>query len=200
VVNYQFPRDEFDNYDARPTPVGVHRAPRSGWSRVWPFLLVAALFASVAIVGMWSLTRHQDVTDEPTASPTVVVSPEDNGAEPTEPTEPGNGEGEGNGEDVIDEANVDKAATIRVLNDTGPAGEAGRGRDRLTAAGFTNAVADNFPGDSGLTESSVWYMEGHHDTALAVADALGIPHERVIDHAVTGANIAVVIRGALPTP
>jgi hypothetical protein len=196
VVNYQFPRDEFDNYDARPTPVGVHRAPRSRWSRLWPFLLVAALFASVAVLGIWSLTREQTIEADP--GPVATAEPGENRengtAEPTEPAEPGEN-GDGDGETPGD---VNQAASIRVLNDTGPSGEAGRGRDRLTAAGFTNVVADNFPGDSGLTSSAVWFTGDNAQTAAAVAEALGIPGDRVIEHAVAQGEINVIVRGALP--
>jgi len=193
VVNYQFSRDEFDNYDSRPTPVGVHRAPRSRWSRLWPFLLVAALFASVGVLGIWSLTRHQTIDD---ANPDVnVTEPVDNGGE--EPTEP---PATDNGNDGEDEpaGEVNHDANIRVLNDTGPSGEAGRGRDRLTAAGFTHVVADNFPGDSGLTSHAVWFQGENEATAVAVAAALGIPADRVIEHAVAQGDIAVIVRGALP--
>ena len=192
MVNYQFPRDEFDDYDARPTPVGVHRAPRSRWSRLWPFLLVAALFASVGVVGIWSLTREQTIAD----NGTTTVSP-------TEPGDPANGEdpngepADYNGDEDPPEPVVHHDAAIRVLNDTGPSGEAGRGRDRLEANGFTNVVADNYPGDSGLATSTVWYMGDYHDTALAVAEALGISADNVAEHAVPQGNINVIVRGSL---
>jgi len=198
VANYQFPRDEFDDYEARPTPVGVHRAPRSRWSRLWPFLLVAALAGSIGVVGIWSLTRAQDITG-PQEAPPAIIEPtpgtdDDNGEDAYEPGDPGYENGD---EYQQVEANVNYEVSIRVLNDTGPAGEAGRGRDRLTEHGFTNVVADNFPGDSGLTASTVWYTGDNHDSALAVAEALGIPADRVTEHAVTGAEIAVIVRGSL---
>lgn len=202
MANYQFPPDEFDAYESRPTPVGVHRAPRSRWSRLWPFLLVAALFASAAIVGIWSLTREQEVAG-PQEAPPVIVEPIDNGNgeavyDPDDPEYQGeDGEVDGEEHEYV-EANVIHDVAIRVLNDTGPTGEAGRGRDRLTEHGFTSVVADNFPGDSGLTASTVWYSDPeYHDSALAVAEALGIPADRVTEHSVTGATIAVVVRGSL---
>lgn len=193
MANYQFPRDEFDDYETRPTPVGVHRAPRSTWNRLWPFLLVAALFSSVAIAAVLLLTRPQEIADVPADPPYLITDPANgNGDEPQEPAEPADNEYP----EAPDPA-VNYDVPIRVLNDTGPSGEAGRGRDRLADRGFTNVVADNFPGDSGLTASTVWYTGENHDSAVAVAEALGIPADRVTEHAVTGAEIAVIVRGSL---
>ena len=202
MSDYPYPPDEFDAYDLRPTPVGVHRAPRSAWSRLWPFLLVIALCATVALVGVRILLRppSANVADPGPA----ITQPVENGEEDGEPAEEnGEGEeGEGEGEPAPDSleallANANLGAAIRVLNDTGPGGEAGRGVANLVGHGFTAAVAGNYPGDSGLAANSVWYQGDYRDTALAVAKALGIPEDRVTEHSLPQGNINVIIRSAL---
>ena len=200
MSDYPYPADEFDLYDQRPVPVGVHRAPASMWSRLWPFLLVMALCATVALVGVRILTRpHHGNQAEPT---TAVTEP----AEPvvTEPL-PGEGEGEDGEhepdslEALLEIANMD--AVIRVLNDSGPTGEAGRGTAALQALGFNTVQSGNYPGDSGLSASSVWYQgEAHRETALAVAKAFGIPEDRVTEHDLPQGNINVIIISALTLP
>jgi hypothetical protein len=97
-------------------------------------------------------------------------------------------------------AAADLGAAIRVLNDTAPSGEAGRGSNALSAAGFTSTGPGNFPGDSGLTATSVWYSGDNQATALAVAKVLGIPEDRVSEHATSQGVINVILRGALQLP
>ena len=200
---YPYPPDEFDHYELRPTPVGVHRAPISIWSRLWPFLLVMALCATVAAVAVTVFLRTHDDAATPPGG-TAVTEPTDDGA--TSP-EPGEGEGEGELEGEPDPeletreallANANLGAHVRVLNDTGPSGEAARGTAALQAAGFTAAEAANYPGDSGLAASSVWYTGDYRDTALAVAYLLGIPEDRVTEHSIPQGNVNVIIRSALP--
>lgn len=200
MADYPYPPDEFDAYDTRPTPVGVHRAPRSWWSRIWPFLLVIALCATVAVVGIRVLLRHDGEGTE-AGEETTITQPEENGEgeqQPEEPAEPVEPEGPepGSLEALMAAANLD--ANIRVLNDTGPSGEAARGQAALQGHGFTTVVAANYPGDSGLAASSVWYSgEEFRDTALAVAKIVGVPEDRVTEHSLPDGNINVIIRAAL---
>ena len=206
---YQYPRDEFDDFEARQAPVGVHRAPRSKWSRIWPFLMVAALCATVRVVAIWLLARPggDDVADD-----LVPVVTEPATVEPTEPevVDPGYEDGEeyvpaepegpepGSLEALLEAADLSLA--VRVLNDTAPSGEAGRGASALADAGFIAATAGNYPGNSGLTATSVWYSGDNLPTALAVAKVLGIPEDRVTEHATQQGPINVVLRGALTLP
>lgn len=200
MADYPYPPDEFDEYDLRPTPVGVHRAPASMWSRIWPFLLVIALCATVAVVGVWLLIRPHTGSDvaDPAASPAATEPVTDPAAttEPEAEPEPGEGEPEpGSLEALLAAANL--GAHIRVLNDTGPSGEAARGTAALQSHGFTEVVATNYQGDSGLAASSVWYQGDNRDTALAVARIVGVPEERVTEHSLPQGDINVIIRNPL---
>jgi len=202
VSDYPYPPDEFDAYDLRPTPVGVHRAPRSLWSRLWPFLLVIALCTTVALVAI-RLLVHPGQNEANPDNTTGITQVEPNGEqgeatpEPGEPEEPvAEGPAEGSLEALLAAANLE--AVVRVLNDTGPTGEASRGADALRAHGFATVDAANYPGDSGLADSSVWYQgEENRASALAVAKVLGVPEDRVTEHTIPQGNINVIIRNAL---
>lgn len=104
---YPYPPDEFDVRGPEGAPVGVHREPRSGWSSVWPFLLVAVVFAGLG-VGIISFLSDggESPTETPPAASEQSAAPEDSeGAEGSEGEgsgeEPADGEGaeEGSGEE-----------------------------------------------------------------------------------------------------
>ncbi|VTR78408.1 hypothetical protein [Cellulomonas hominis] len=46
----RYPEDEFDAAPAEDAPIGVHRAPRSWWSRWWPFVAVVVLVPALTVV------------------------------------------------------------------------------------------------------------------------------------------------------
>nr|WP_241744275.1 LytR C-terminal domain-containing protein [Cellulosimicrobium arenosum] len=79
------------------------------------------------------------------------------------------------------------------MNDGGPSGEAGAGKDALDAEGFTNVTAEDFPGDSGVGGNTIWYAENRAETAAAVAAILGIPAERVSQEALRSGDLMVVL-------
>lgn len=93
---YPYPPDEFDVRGPEGAPVGVHREPRSGWSSVWPFLLVAVVFAGLGIGVISFLSDGGDTpTENPPAASEQSAAPED--------SEGGEGsEGEGSGEEPTD--------------------------------------------------------------------------------------------------
>ncbi|GAB2467670.1 LytR C-terminal domain-containing protein [Xylanimonas ulmi] len=222
---YAYPPDEFDVRGPDDAPVGVHRAPRSRWRGVWPFLLVAVVAVAVAVGGVMFLSRDPGSADDTSTATQATEAPGDAGD--TDATDPATGDATDPAEgDVTDPAEgdatdpaggeateaptggasdlatllaaADKGAFVRVLNDGGPAGEAGRGRDALAGQGFTQVEAANYPaGGSGLTETTVWYTEGRQDTATAIAAALGIPSDRVVQQTVRSGDVVVVIKGAL---
>ncbi|WP_024285683.1 LytR C-terminal domain-containing protein [Cellulomonas sp. KRMCY2] len=169
--------DEFDEVDASGGPRGAHRAPRSWWSRWWPFVTVLVVFPVLAYglvtwlsdwdglsgVELPSFSQSEDDTQEPsagaTATETATAAPVETPAVTQEPTP---------------EPVADLTRPVSVLNATSRAGLAGGASDRLEAAGFTAATADNWDGDD--LETSVVYYPAAADvaTAQAVAAALGI--------------------------
>ncbi|PZR54091.1 hypothetical protein DNL40_03895 [Xylanimonas oleitrophica] len=218
---YPYPPDEFDVRGPDDAPVGVHRSPRSGWSNAWPFLLVAVVFAGIAIGAVSLLSddggsapvAEGEVTQTAPAEGDAVdpgaegdagegaeEPPAEGGTELPEGEEPpADGEGAEPGQDI--QALVAAGSTsaqIRVLNDKGPSGEAAKGSEALAAYGFTNLEATNYPaGGSGTSDTVVWYNEGRSDTAAAVAAILGIPSENVSQQNVRNGDVVVVINGPL---
>ncbi|BDZ42648.1 hypothetical protein GCM10025865_19470 [Paraoerskovia sediminicola] len=199
---YPYQPDEFDAPAAAGAPVGIHRAPRSAWSAVWPFLLVAVVcgalaVAAVAAVASWS----DDGSDAAAPAATQAQSPEPSGSA-EEPTDEASQEpDEESTEDATDEpteepteepdADVDLSLEVRVLNDSGISGLAGKVTQVLLDDGFTDVTASNYEGSS-LPESAVWYRdESDAATAQKIADDLGIGETRQISD--LRANISVIL-------
>ncbi|MFC8924222.1 LytR C-terminal domain-containing protein [Cellulosimicrobium sp. NPDC057127] len=201
---YPYAPDEFDAPAPQGAPVGVHRTPRSGWSKTWPFLLVAVVFAGLAYGGVTLLSggseeappqaqssepsgeESQPTTEETTEPPAETEAPPAEEEAPVEETPAAPDV------DALLEV-ADPSAFVRVLNDGGPNGAAGSGKEALDARGFTNVTAEDFPGDSGASGNVIWYTENRSDTAAAVAAILGIPAEQVSQETLRSGDVMVVI-------
>ena len=203
MSGYPYPPDEFD---ARlQAPVAAHRARRSRWSRIWPYLLVAAIFSTVAIAGVLFLTSQteDDYLTAPEDGVTIIETAGEPTVTDTDTVATGNLNAPGAGGLETDDlnpaaallANADLTAYVRVINDRGPAGEAARGQATLEAEGFTNVSAETFPGVSGVETNTVWYAEGNRDTAEAVAAVLGIDETEITQQVLRSGDVLVVIRG-----
>ncbi|GGM19000.1 LytR C-terminal domain-containing protein [Promicromonospora citrea] len=201
---YPYPPDEFDVAVPGGAPVGVHRAPRSGWSSAWPFLLVAVVCAAVAWGGITLLSGGDDPAEasgEPSAS-TSASAPASPSASPSggsgEPSSSPSASASGEPSAGIsgDPAAADLTAAVQVLNSGGPAGSAQTAADAVIAAGFQAAnvaVGNDESGQGqGYTETTLLYGSGRADTAAAVAQAVGATS--AIESAdVTASPYAVVV-------
>lgn len=181
-MSQHYERDEFDEVAAHGGPVGVHRAPRPWWSRVLPPLL-AFLIAGAIAFGIATLLWNRDIggAAEPTASPTVTVTPD---AEPTdtptdtvEPTPTASAEPEPTpSESAEPEPDIIYDAQVHVRNGARIQGLAGEQQQELTDAGYTTLEANNI--DTSLIPDGanvVTYDEDRlADTAQDIADILGI--------------------------
>ncbi|MCL1900065.1 MAG: LytR C-terminal domain-containing protein [Promicromonosporaceae bacterium] len=152
--NYDYAPDEFDLREAGEVPVGVHRTPPPKWKAMLPFLLVIVIAAAVGIGGALYLSRGFG-DEEPTA--TAPADPDETGEEPAPetPAAPCPWDGNLTVEDLAcvepaPEPVVDYSLTVRVLNNAGITGEAGRGRDGLIEAGFASASAGDVTGGDAL--------------------------------------------------
>jgi hypothetical protein len=216
--HYPYPPDEFDVRGPDDAPVGVHRAPRSKWSSVWPFLLVAVVAVAVAVAGVTFLSRDSGTaggSSGTTADGTTNSQPADDGAA-ADASDPAAGGGDAAASDAPAEtpaagdsqapaaqdiaalvAAANTGAQIRVLNDSGINGEAKKGTDALAAHGFTNTAAETFAGNSSPAVTSVWYAANRSDTAAAVAAILGIPAENVSQQTLAKGDVVVIVKSAL---
>ena len=193
--NYPYPEDEFDQAALHAGPRGVHRQPRAGLRRWWPFLAVLVLAPALAfafvtflshsgtsskIPGFSSLTEDSTAsaapsqTSSPTASATASATPTTTPTTTPTPTAAGPALG----------------TKIQVLNGAGVSGVAAKAAAKLTAAGFTSVTSGNY-GGAALSVSTVFYATpADAVTAKAVGTALGIAQ---VKESATQANGAIVV-------
>jgi len=189
--NYPYPEDEFDQAALHAGPRGVHRQPRAGLRRWWPFLAVLVLAPALAfafvtflshsgtsskIPGFSSLTEDSTAsaapsqTSSPTASATASTTPTTTPT-PTAPT-PALG------------------TKVQVLNGTTVNNFAAKAAAKLTAAGFTSVTSGGYTGTA-LNASVVFYATPEQTvTAKAVAAALAIGP---VQESATQAKGAIVV-------
>ena len=191
--NYPYPDDEFDQAALHAGPRGVHRQPRAGLRRWWPFLAVLVLAPALAfafvtflshsgtsskIPGFSSLTEDSTSSGTPseTSSPTgTPTAPATASATPT-PTPTAAGPALG--------------TKIQVLNGAGVSGVAAKAAAKLTAAGFTSVTAANY-GGAAVSASTIFYATpAEAITAKAVGTALGIAQ---VKESATQASGAIVV-------
>ena len=173
--SYPYPPDEFDAAARAGGPRGAHRAPRSRWSRWWPFVVVLVVFPALAYTAVTVLsdrgglslggdggtTQEEQPAETPTDDAAVGQTPP---ATPTETASP----------EPPPPPALDQARPVDVYNATDRSGLAGNASDRLEAAGFTDVSALNWDGDD--PAASVVYYATADDitTAQLVAQTLGI--------------------------
>ncbi|ADG73599.1 conserved hypothetical protein [Cellulomonas flavigena DSM 20109] len=148
-ADYPYPEDEFDAISPD-APTGVHRAPRSAWSRWWPFVLVLVLVPALAYGAVAFLSRTGDVP--------LVGGPTQGQEEPGGEELPADGTGEGEatpeGEGQDEETPPETETTtpppapqldvpVVVLNGARVSGLAGRVAEELEGAGFVDVKPDN---------------------------------------------------------
>jgi hypothetical protein len=215
--DYPYAPDEFDVPAPEGAPVGVFRAPRSGWSKTWPFLLVAVIFAGLGVGGVYAVSGGFAKPGQVQAEQPAAPAGDDGAEEP--PAEDAGTEEPPADDTAVEEppaaeepaapavdvaalvAAADKGALVRVMNDDGPEGESRVGKSALEAKGFTNVKFEPYPGDSGASGNAVWYTENRKETALAVAAALGIPAEQATQQTLREGDVMVIVKTKLtPAP
>lgn len=194
--------------------MGVHRAPRSGWSSAWPFLLVAVVCAAVAWGGITLLSGDgggAEASGDPSTSASAPASPSASasGESSGEPSgEPSGEASEPAGEEQSypgDPAAAAMDAVIGVYNDSGQAGVANAIGTNLASAGFSGTINAGNAGDAGgpaagaYAENTVLYGPGRADTASAVAQALDIPAANVQESAEVGAHPTEAVQVVIVT-
>lgn len=202
---YPYPEDEFDAPADPDAPRGVHREPRSAWSRWWPLPVILVVVPAIAwglvtlaardgriddltnIVGGDSSTQADDTATDGTTDPAATDAATEPAA--TEPAEEPTSEEPAVVEPVL-------TTPVEVLNAAGISGLAAGAKDRLEAAGFTAVTTGNAGSDR--TESTVLYgTEDLATTAQLVAQTLGLTAVELSGDA--GAGIQVILVEKLPS-
>ncbi|MFD2027809.1 hypothetical protein [Promicromonospora aerolata] len=202
---YPYPPDEFDVAVPGGAPVGVHRAPRSGWSSAWPFLLVAVVCAAVAWGGITLLSGGDDPAEASGgASPSASASASTSASAPASPSSspsasPSTETPEQSVEELV--ASVDPAAAYMVFNRGTVPGLASSTSEGLVSSGLGGATfsqeadpesAPDLSAVDTAAANTVWYGEGRETEGKATAAILGIPESNVVmNDAVTNSSEAV---------
>lgn len=193
---YRYPEDEFDADPAQDAPIGVHRAPRTWWSRWWPFVAVLVLVPALTVGGvLWYSSRGgtlpgEGLGEQPAASAPATSeaaeTPEETPAAPEE-TEP-----EAPAPEDTPEPTPDLTADVGVVNAANVSGLAAGAAEQLEDAGFTSVTTGNGTA-GGRTASTVFYATPELAvTAQQVAATLGIAD--VVESAdVAGDGVVVLL-------
>lgn len=208
---YPYPPDEFDVRGPDDAPVGVHRAPRSGWSAAWPFLLVAVVCAGIAVGAVSLLSRDPGSPSVAAEPETTQSAPSDSSASPeaspeaSAPSASPSPSPSSTADVAALVAAADTSAPIRVVNastilGTPVDGLAGKGAEALQAQGFANVSPTNPTSEDVPTVNTVLYVEGRSDTAAAVAAILGVDAANVqqVDGLAEGAEVTAVLATDIP--
>ena len=192
--DYPYADDEFDAPADPDAPRGVHRAPRSAWSRWWPFLAVLILAPALAFAAVTYLSNSRG-GDGASEGPGTQQGPGASTPDPSATATEGAGEGEGepSPDDTEKETPQPELGTpVVVLNAAGINGLAARMSEKLQGVGFTSVEAETFTGTR-PAESVVYYdREDLKPTAQLVADTLGIGSVEVSEANASG-GITVVL-------
>ncbi|MFD6141865.1 hypothetical protein [Promicromonospora sp. NPDC060271] len=187
---YPYPPDEFDVAVPGGAPVGVHRAPRSGWSSAWPFLLVAVVCAAVAWGGITLLSGGDDPA-EAQGSPSPSASSSASGSAPEPSASPSPSASPETPETSVADlvAAADPAAKYMVFNLGNVQGLAQTTSESLVSGGLGGSEFTATPPEADLSAVTsaganvVWYGSGRDKEAKAAAAILGIPEANVVENA-----------------
>ncbi|HEY0215804.1 MAG TPA: LytR C-terminal domain-containing protein [Cellulomonas sp.] len=180
--SYPYPEDEFDAAPAQDTPIGVHRAPRSWWSRWWPFVTVLVVVPALTVgFVLWASSWDGDLTlpgastaqdEETTATDPATDAATDTATDPAAEA-PATEETPAT-EEAPAVVEPDLATAVSVLNAARVSGLAAGVASDLEDAGFTAVTTGNTTA-SGRTTTTVYYASADLQvTAQKVADTLGI--------------------------
>lgn len=190
---YPYPPDEFDAPPGPDAPRGVHRAPRSAWSRWWPFLAILVVVPALAWGAVTLLAQDGKLPSLPGAGGAGTTPPATATAGTTNPAEAPPASASPTTEPTPTTPAPDLATPVSVLNGAGIGGLAARVSERLTAAGFTAVTPGNASGSTPVASTVFFGSEQLRSTADLVAQTIGVPTV-VLSPVDAAAGITVVLR------
>lgn len=191
-ADYPYPDDEFDAAGGADVPRGVHREPRTGWSRWWPFVLVIVL-APLLAFGLVTLYTHQGGGDSSDDTGQVADdTPTTTATGTATATSPAPAETRSTPAKTTPASTVNLDAPVAILNGAKIQGLAGRQATKLKDAGFTKVTTGNSTGTLPASSTVYYATDELQATAQKVADTLGIDAV-VQDAGKAGTSITVVL-------
>jgi hypothetical protein len=179
-AEYSYPEDEFDVPSNPDVPRGVHRAPRTAWSRWWPFLLVLVVAPVLAFAAVNYASRNGDLPSLPGTSDSPSSEADDGAATPDDTasdgaTAPTDTATEAPPAETEAAVAPDLSTPVVVLNAAKISGLAGDQAAKLTAAGFTAVTTGNFTGTAPDASVVYYASEDQKATAELVGSTVGVP-------------------------
>lgn len=176
-ADYPYADDEFDAPAGPDVPRGVHRAPRSAWSRWWPFLVVIIVVPAIAY-GLVTYASRDNSPSTP-ASSSTSKAPSGEASTPAKSTEPSDETSSESAEspEPTSEAptpEVDLTTGVTVYNAAGIKGLAASTVTTLEGAGFTNVTGTNFSGTKPDVSTVYYASDDQKATADLVAETVGL--------------------------
>ena len=198
-ADYPYPEDEFDAISPD-APTGVHRAPRSTWSKWWPFLVVLVVVPVLAWGAVTFLSRtgnlpgdasqpqggsSGEVQDPPADDPATdgAEDPAADGGEEQPTPAP---------EETVEAPQPVLTTPVRVLNGARVAGLAADVAGQLESAGFTAVTPDNATGSLPGQSTVFIASEDLRATGDLVASTVNVP-TIVVDAQRAGSGVSVVL-------
>ena len=205
--HYPYPPDEFDTRGTEGAPVGVHREPRRGWSAAWPFLLVAVVFAGVAVGVVSFLSEDPGPTG---ANPTAAVTQGGEAAAEGGDGADGGEEGGGEGGEASTEPPAEEDGDAAEPDGESPAGgvsdeqiaELVAAADPTAPIVIENASAAAGAEVPGLAGDTADLLKAEGFTDVATADYLGsgAPASSVVRYVGDRAESAAAVAAVLGIP
>ena len=195
---YHYPPDEFDAPPDPDAPRGVHRAPRSAWSRWWPFLAVIVVVPLVAWGAVTLLAQSGQLPDLPGVTGTSTAPATETGAPPDGSASGAPTDGTPTSQPPAEQTTpapppADLTVAVKVLNGAKINGLAKKVSDQLSAAGFTAVTADNTTATSPAASTVFYGSDDLAATAQLVASTIKV--DAVVQSpADAPAGITVVLR------
>lgn len=153
---YSYPPDEFDASPGPDAPRGVHRAPRSAWSRWWPFVAVVVIVPLVAWGAVTYLAGRGQLPDIPGVASTASQGPDQTPTDSAQPSDSATASTPPAQSTSTAPPATDLTAPVNVLNGAKINGLAKKVADQLAAAGFAKVTTGNTSAATS-TVSTVFY-------------------------------------------
>ena len=178
---YRYPPDEFDAPPDPDAPRGVHRAPRSAWSRWWPFLAVIVIVPLVAWGAVTLLAQRGQLPDlpglgEPTSSEQASGPASETPGDTPTSTGPSTASAPASQAPATTSAApaTDLTVPVTVLNGAKINGLAKKIGNELTAAGFTAVTPGNATSSSPASSTVFYGSDDLKATAELVASTIKV--------------------------
>jgi hypothetical protein len=193
-ASYHYPPDEFDAPPDPDSPRGVHRAPRSAWSRWWPFLAVIVIVPLVAWGAVTVLAQQGKLPDVPGVGSTQGADGVPTDAGTTQPTDGAQATTPAAAATTTAAPQPVLTTPVSVLNGAKIPGLAAQVGNKLTAAGFTKVTTGNTTATTPVASTVFYGSDALKATAEFVGQTVGVSNVVMSASDAPNGTIVVILR------